>query len=39
MQAYQERYIENTKKIADKINFYRGKGSDFDSWYSERRNL
>lgn len=39
MQAYQERYIENTKKIADKINFYRGKGSDFDSWYSERREL
>lgn len=39
MQPYQLRYIENTKKIADMISFYRGAGSDFDSWYRERKDL
>ena len=36
MQPYQEKYIQNAKEISEVISFYRGIGSDFDSWYSER---
>ncbi len=36
MQDYQERYINNLKKIADLSVFYKGFDKDFASWMKER---
>ncbi len=37
MKDYQEKYIENTKRIRDLANFYKGSDKDFDAWLSDHK--